>query len=1123
MGIKRTERTNNQKLVEWINEIIAEKNLPIGGAEQETTGPDRSQPDIIIRMSQNSSDVLCVMELKNPAFLDVFQEEELVEPARKKATRRRAPYFCTSNFRELVLFNTAKANQLESLEKQIIQRYTLSDADYPDDIANRAVQTNIRRGLERFLLDLVGIVTGQIAEPRHPVDEILVMRLQATIRALSIQYREIIENNANSDKIFAKDLSRWFVNQGWSFSRQKEDYEKAARQTAYLLVNKILFYSAIQPIRRLDVLQAPKDLTRGSLLKMILQAFFDEVLKVDYQTIFSTDFIDQIAFPENYDVVREIKELVNVLSVYDFSKIGYDILGRIFERLIPDGERQLLGQYFTNPDVVDIILRFTIRNEKDTILDPGCGAGTFLVRAYQQKKLMNQRLTHEALLKDIWGVDISRFPAHLATINLAINDLRSNENYPRVIRSDFFDLMPGHLEFGLPTNSHSVQIGGLSDETRNYERPKTFDVIAGNPPYTRHLQIEDIQDKIVDYKGSIRQKALNYLNGKKFADISKRAGIYAYFFVHGTKFLANGGRFGFIVSNSWLDADYGKGLQHHFLEHYKIVAIIESRAERWFADADINTCIVILEKASGEECRGIRDDNWVRFVYLKKPLRHFIPAAHNMWDKEIARGDAIDALIRTILGHSSYYENDELRIFPKKQGELWSDGFDKKGEKYIGTKWGIYVRAPEIFFKVLPKIEKKLILLSDLGEVNEGKPTGAEEFFFVKKDIASKFKIEKRYLRHGLRETKGNLYFELRTEHLQHYFLTANLPPRDLKGTGAYSYIRHGERLKIHTRNTYQNKEHWYRFGTRKPADMILSCGIGSRHYCIRNSAKAISSGKFTEIRLNDIHYRDAVWLFLNSAIGWLFVELSGRSGMGGGMLKVDPTDIRKMRVLNPKYFKPSKMPKLQSILKRQVGTVEDESKAEDRLMIDKYIMGDILGLTADEQEEIRRSVVELVHDRHQKAGSVKNGKRPRNGIDLEKLSHDAINRTEMSKLIFFIKNKIMPLQSSSRNLPVYKGNTALENTLLGWRVKSGASIIDCESELEARYIRIFMEMGWETAPIPTKAALKLSLVKEFEKCFERVAQMLEELNSSILQRRIRDRFTRIFWAHLPEMIRKEE
>ncbi|MDD4052443.1 MAG: N-6 DNA methylase, partial [candidate division Zixibacteria bacterium] len=837
-GIHRTERTNNQKMVEWINDIITQKNLSLGYAEQETTGPDRKQPDIIIRKAANSEEILCVIELKNPAFLDVFQEEELVEPARKKATRRQAPYFATSNFRELVLFNTARANQLESLEKQIVQRYTLSDAEDTDDIADRSVITNIRRGLERFLSDLIGISLGQISEPRHAIDEILIMRLQAAIKNLAWHYRDIVEHNANTDKDFVKKLRKWFLDQGWSFSKQRDDYDKAARQTAYLLVSKILFYSAIQPIRRLDPLQIPKDLTRGSLLRTILQAFFDEVLKIDYQTIYTTDFIDHMAFPENYSIVGEIKDIVNVLASYDFSKIGYDILGRIFEKLIPENERRLLGQYFTNPDIVDLILQFTLRHETDTILDPGCGAGTFLVRGYQQKKLMNQRLTHEELLKDIWGIDISRFPAHLATINLAINDLRSNENYPRVIRSDFFDLLPVTMQFGVPSNAPAVQIGGLSDIGRSFERPKTFDIIVGNPPYTRHLQIEDIQDNIRNYKGSLRGKALTDSNGKIFADISKRAGIYAYFFVHGTKFLANGGHFGFIVSNSWLDADYGKGLQQHFLEHYKIVAIIESNVERWFEDADINTCIVILEKASGDSMQDVRGQNVVRFVNLKKPLRHFVPMADNMWEKEIGRRDAFDAMIRTIMGHASYYENDDLRIYPRRQQELWEEGYDTKNKKYMGGKWGIYIRGPEIYFKVLSKIEKMLVPLSSLGSVNEGKPTGAEEFFYPEKKVAEKFGIESRFLRPAILRPRGKSVFELREGEVDNYFLTVQQSPEELQGTKIIKYIKYGEKIRLHTGSTFAKKDHWYSFGVREPADLIMSRGVGSRHYCTLNSAQ---------------------------------------------------------------------------------------------------------------------------------------------------------------------------------------------------------------------------------------------------------------------------------------------
>ncbi|MBI3754764.1 MAG: hypothetical protein HY265_01195 [Deltaproteobacteria bacterium] len=44
-SVHKTERTINQKFVEWINQIIKDKNLPLGLAEQETSGSDRKQPE----------------------------------------------------------------------------------------------------------------------------------------------------------------------------------------------------------------------------------------------------------------------------------------------------------------------------------------------------------------------------------------------------------------------------------------------------------------------------------------------------------------------------------------------------------------------------------------------------------------------------------------------------------------------------------------------------------------------------------------------------------------------------------------------------------------------------------------------------------------------------------------------------------------------------------------------------------------------------------------------------------------------------------------------------------------------------------------------------------------------
>lgn len=143
-------------------------------------------------------------------------------------------------------------------------------------------------------------------------------------------------------------------------------------------MNKVLFYDLLHAkrSRELAPLEIPQGLIKGAQLQKILQSFFDEVLKIDYETIYTTDFIDTIAFPDQKEVVTEVKELVSILQEYDFSKLGYEIIGGIFQKLIPQDERHNLGQYFTNPDVVDLILCFCDVKPESEVFDPSCGTGT---------------------------------------------------------------------------------------------------------------------------------------------------------------------------------------------------------------------------------------------------------------------------------------------------------------------------------------------------------------------------------------------------------------------------------------------------------------------------------------------------------------------------------------------------------------------------------------------------------------------------------------------------------------------------------------------------------------------------------------------------------------------------
>ncbi|PIP16640.1 MAG: hypothetical protein COX46_01075, partial [bacterium (Candidatus Ratteibacteria) CG23_combo_of_CG06-09_8_20_14_all_48_7] len=584
----QTEWSAAAIIAEWINQITKEEGLPFGPARVEKRGVDKKRPDCVLYESPSCTKTVLLIEFKKP-FYDPF-DAELKEAARQKAAKRKPPYFVTSNFKTFILWNTASVNNGEPEENQIRGRFELSRIENLDYIENPSYQLTIQTELKKFLNEFCQFYTGKKKEEKLPLDVLLRYRLSEKVRTLTILYTPVIQEQYQSDKQFRRNLRKWFNEQMWSLPPFPEiyDFEKAARQAAYLLVNKIFFYEVLRAqIGQIPELKIPEDLSTGGQLESELQAKFEHVLRIDYETIYSPDFIDTLTFPNNKEVIRTVIDLITALNRYDWVQLikeAPDTIGKIFEDLIPAKERHNLGQYFTRTDVVDLILSFCLKNPTtDTVMDPSCGTGTFLVQAYFQKRLLDPTLDHKKVLSSLWGVDIAKFPAHLSTINLALRDLREKDNYPQIFQNDFFELKLGGLVDHPSIDAKEVKRHDGTIQKVPY--PRTVDAIVGNPPYTRQEEISEISGKEDAYKENLIQSALKDVRGKQIAKISKRAGIHAYFFIHGFKFLKNGGRFGFIVSNSWMDADYGKDLQKFFLKNYKVVAIIESKIERWFEDA----------------------------------------------------------------------------------------------------------------------------------------------------------------------------------------------------------------------------------------------------------------------------------------------------------------------------------------------------------------------------------------------------------------------------------------------------------------------------------------------------------------------------------------------------------
>ncbi len=364
-------------------------------------------------------------------------------------------------------------------------------------------------------------------------------------------------------------------------------------------------------------------------------------------------------------------------------------------------QRHLYGQHYTPHEVARLLAALAVRSTGDVVLDPSCGDGRLLAEALKLKRqLSNQHRSTGSIISDqVFGVERAASAVKAAR--------RAGAS---VAVTDFFNVVPG------------------ARLNRSMTLPLEFDVVIGNPPY--------IRQELIGPRGKRKIEARLALDRVAAPDVfwprwSGRSDIYVYFFAHSILFLKDQGRLVFLTASSWLDAAYGAALRDFLLSNFRVIAVIESAAESFFADASINTCITVLERESDSRAR---EGHLIRFVRFNRVLSQILADR----SRTTSRSDPALDLAGNIETGPVAPVDESYRMRGVAQTDLLKT---TANVQMLGASfergWGKYLRADEIFFKIINRGNSRLQTLSKMASVRFGVKTGANEFFYVKEDPES--------------------------------------------------------------------------------------------------------------------------------------------------------------------------------------------------------------------------------------------------------------------------------------------------------------------------------------------------------------------------------------------------
>lgn len=894
LDIKRNERDWAGQLISWIKSAIDRKTTVFQDATNDTGVKMKSGrtkfPDILLFIDKTSGVIFNGWELKFPDT--AVDDAVMLENALEKAQKLHSDSFVTWNGAEAIIWHiNDEEYTLDNLSKlKVYPKVSTinSREDLADPVKFAQHEPLLKARTEEILHDLDSLFRNGALKPALDISKNIISAVREASAIIIPQFQEAIILEKGSNRAFRDEFNKWKIYESSTLkilesSSRKKEYvipeEVLAKFTFYNLIGKTIFYLTL--CENLSGELEPVVLDDNKSAKDLLNGYFDEAKKIDYQAIFRPYFTDSIEYSELTD--KTIYALLEVLTAFDFKVLPTEVIGHILENLVPDDEKQKFGQYFTNGVLANLVAFPIVKTNKDVLFDPTCGTGTFLNSFYKILQDFGTK-EHRELLKQIWGNDVSHFPAILSVINLYKQDVVATDNFPRVMRNDFFNLEVGE----------KVVFPDSYDHNKHIDVPiPTFDGIASNFPF---VQQEDIPNEKLSayFREQFQSEQQAFLKDNTFK-INERADYFTYCIYNADRFLKPDGCLSAITSNAWLGKEYGFQFKKFLLDNFHIRYVVKSNAEHWFKDSQVSTIYFVLDKIQSEEP--------TKFVTLNRKLNELFVT--DSISEQIQQIEEFYSDIDNCSDpHNDLWEKDNFfdDLFKRKDGSLSVCMASKEcllGSLDNKTNWGQFFLSTNLFGSFdncLTQYHPNIV------KVFRGERTGWNPMFVIKGENVKASHINEKYLVPYVKSSSELQQIEFDGDYNFRAFVCQNKINSMDKGTKSWI----NKFVKALNKNGTQtipeacagHRPYWYSLNPKK-AHIITAVNPYERFFFSYSKEPFVIDQRLIAMQVQEGYNVELIAALLNSVITFLILEMRGTS-RNLGALDLNADFLKQLNILNP-------------------------------------------------------------------------------------------------------------------------------------------------------------------------------------------------------------------------------